>query len=156
MTDSAIAFFEGKFVPLSEAKVSVQVHALNYGTAIFEGIRGYYNPERDEIYLFRLAEHFRRMLNNCKLIKVELPYSADDLCDLTVEMVRRNNFHQDIYVRPRTGGPLMSVDRIENGQVSTSWWSGGGFRYGKFPIRLLMGPVAIPPTHEEGQNKRPK
>lgn len=60
------------------------------------------------------------------------------------------------FVRPRTGGPLMSVDRIENGQVSTSWWSEGGFRYGKFPIRLLMGPIAIPPTHEEGPRMRPK
>jgi len=60
------------------------------------------------------------------------------------------------YVRPRTGGPLMSVDSIENGQVSTSWWSGGGFRYGKFPIERLMGPITIPATHEEGRNKRPK
>ena len=100
MTDSAIAFFEGKFVPLSEAKVSVQIHALNYGTAIFEGIRGYYNTERDEVYLFRLAEHYRRMLNNCKLIKVELPYTVDDLCQLTVDMIRKNNFHQDLYIRP--------------------------------------------------------
>lgn len=49
-------------------------------------------------------------------------------------------------VRPRTGGPLMSVDSIKNGQVTTSWWSEGGFRYGKFPIKMLMGP-ATPPTH---------
>ncbi|MEW6732849.1 MAG: branched-chain amino acid transaminase [Acidobacteriota bacterium] len=100
MTDSTIAFFEGKFVPLTEAKISVQMHAFNYGTAIFEGIRGYYNRDEDEIYLFRLAEHYRRMLNNCKLIKIELPYSAQDLCDLTAEMLRLNNFHRDIYVRP--------------------------------------------------------
>jgi branched-chain amino acid aminotransferase len=100
MTDSAFAFFEGKFVPLSEAKVSVQIHALNYGTAIFEGIRGYYNPERDEIYLFRLADHYRRMHNNCKILKIELPYTVSDLCDLTVEMIKKNNFRQDLYVRP--------------------------------------------------------
>ena len=60
------------------------------------------------------------------------------------------------FVRPRTGGPLMSVDSIENGQVTTSWWSEGGFRYGKFPVEMLMGPIATPPTHEEGPNKRPK
>src|ERR1041385_407712 len=100
MTDSAIAFFEGKFVPLSEAKVSVQVHAFNYGTGIFEGIRGYYNAEENEIYLFRLLEHYRRMLMNCRLIKIELPYTAEELCDLTCELVRKNNFRQDIYVRP--------------------------------------------------------
>jgi uncharacterized protein YodC (DUF2158 family) len=60
------------------------------------------------------------------------------------------------FVRPRTGGPLMSVDSIENGQVTTSWWSEGGFRYGKFPIKMLMGPIRIPPTHKEGPNKSPK
>jgi uncharacterized protein YodC (DUF2158 family) len=60
------------------------------------------------------------------------------------------------FVRPRTGGPLMSVDSIENGQVTTSWWSEGGFRYGKFPIKVLMGPITIPPTHKEGPNMRPK
>jgi branched-chain amino acid aminotransferase len=100
MTDGAIAFFEGKFVPLSEAKVSVQIHALNYGTGIFEGIRGYYNQEREEIYLFRLADHFRRMLKNCNLIKIELPYTVDDLCNMTIELIRRNNFQRDLYVRP--------------------------------------------------------
>jgi branched-chain amino acid aminotransferase len=100
MTDSAIAFFEGKFVPLSEAKISVQVHGFNYGTAIFEGIRGYYNPDKQEMYLFRLVDHYRRMLNNCKFIKIELPYTAQDLADLTCEMIRRNDFRRDIYVRP--------------------------------------------------------
>lgn len=100
MTDSAIAFFQGNFVPLSEAKVSVQIHALNYGTAIFEGIRGYYNKEKGEMYLFRLVEHYRRMLKNCKIIKIELPYSAEDLAELTCEMIRRNDYRCDIYVRP--------------------------------------------------------
>ena len=52
------------------------------------------------------------------------------------------------FVRPRSGGPLMSVNRIENGQVFTSWWSEDGFRYGKFPIEMLMGPITVPPTHE--------
>ena len=60
------------------------------------------------------------------------------------------------FVRPRTGGPLMSVDSIENGQVTTSWWSEGGFRYGKFPVKMLMGPIRIPPTHETRPNKLPK
>src|SRR5207247_707056 len=54
----------------------------------------------DEIYLFRLAEHYRRMVNNCKLLKIELPYSVEDLCELTKELICRNDFHRDIYVRP--------------------------------------------------------
>ena len=60
------------------------------------------------------------------------------------------------FVRPRSGGPLMSVDSIENGQVTTSWWSEGGFRHGKFPIEMLMGPITIPATHEEGPKMLPK
>lgn len=100
MTDSAIAFFEGKFVPLSDAKISVQVHGFNYGTAIFEGIRGYYNPNEEEMYLFRLVEHYRRMLKSCKIIKIELPFNEQELADLTCELVKRNNFRRDIYIRP--------------------------------------------------------
>ncbi|MBL8193456.1 MAG: aminotransferase class IV, partial [Blastocatellia bacterium] len=100
MTDSAIAFFEGKFVPLSDAKISVQVHGFNYGTAIFEGIRGYYNPDEEEMYLFRLVEHYRRMLKSCKIIKIELPFNEQELADLTCDLVKRNNFRRDIYIRP--------------------------------------------------------
>ncbi|MCS6885158.1 MAG: branched-chain amino acid transaminase [Acidobacteriota bacterium] len=96
----SIAFFEGRFVPLSEAKVSVQIHALNYGTAIFEGIRGYYNELNGQMYLFRLRDHYSRMLANCKLIKVDLPYDVDALCALTVELIRRCGFKENIYVRP--------------------------------------------------------
>jgi len=126
MTDGAIAFFEGKFVPLSEAKVSVQVHALNYGTAIFEGIRAYYNPERDEMYLFRQEEHYRRMLGNCRLIKVELPYTAQDLCSLTIELIRKNNFRRDVYIRPLA---------YKNAcQIGTKLWPGSDYTMFAVPM----------------------
>ncbi|MBX7221637.1 MAG: branched-chain amino acid transaminase [Blastocatellia bacterium] len=94
------AYFEGKFVPLADAKVSVMTHAFNYGTGIFEGIRGYYNREEQEVYLFRLAEHYQRLLQNSRLLKIEMPYTVEHLCNLTTELVRLNNFDTDIYVRP--------------------------------------------------------
>ena len=94
------AFFQKKFVPLEEAKIGIMTHALHYGTAIFEGIRGNWNSEQKQIYLFRLKEHYERLLKGCHVLKLELPYSADKLCQITIELVEKCGFQKDIYVRP--------------------------------------------------------
>ena len=94
------AFFQKNFVPLSEAKISVMTHALHYGTAIFEGIRGNWNSKNKQIYLFRLREHYERLEKGCRVMKITLPYSVDDLCRITVELVEKCGFQEDIYVRP--------------------------------------------------------
>lgn len=100
MRHREIAFFEGRFVPLAEANINVMTHAFNYGTAVFEGIRGYWNADDEETYLFRPREHFVRMLQNAALLKMRLPYDADALCELTAELVRRNGCREDVYIRP--------------------------------------------------------
>jgi len=94
------AFFQGKFVPLAEAKIGVMTNALHYGCAIFEGIRGNWNEEQKQIYIFRLKEHYRRMQDGCRLLKMDLQYSLDKLCQITVEMVQKGGFKEDIYIRP--------------------------------------------------------
>ena len=94
------AYFQRRFVSLSEAKLGVMTHALHYGTACFEGIRGNWNREEDRIYLFRSREHYQRLARSCQLIKIGLPYTIDELCDITVDLVARNGFHEDIYIRP--------------------------------------------------------
>ena len=94
------AFFQGKIVPLSEAKIGVMTHAFNYGTGVFEGIRGNWNEEKKQIYLFRMADHFRRLLNSCRVLKISLPYTLEDMCRFTVEVVERSGFKEDLYVRP--------------------------------------------------------
>ena len=94
------AFFRGKIVPIEEAKVSIMTSAFNYGTGVFEGIRGYWNQEQGQLYLFRLREHMVRLLQNCRLLLIELPYSADQLCQIAVELVQREGFKTDIYLRP--------------------------------------------------------
>src|SRR5437764_5147086 len=93
------AYFRGGIVPMEQAKVSVMTHAFNYGTGVFEGIRGYWNEEKEEIYIFRLREHFRRFLKNTRMVMIEVPYGVDDLVDLTVELVRMHGYRQDVYVR---------------------------------------------------------
>jgi len=94
------AYFRKQFVPLSEAKIGVMTHALHYGTAVFEGIRGNWNSEHQQIYLFRLEEHYERLHNGCRVLKINLPYSIAELCEITVELVKRCDFHEDIYIRP--------------------------------------------------------
>jgi branched-chain amino acid aminotransferase len=94
------AFFEKQFVPLAEAKLGVMTHALHYGTALFEGIRGNWNEGQQQIYLFRLKEHYERLQKGCRVMKMELPYSVDELCQITVELVDKCDFQEDIYIRP--------------------------------------------------------
>ena len=94
------AYFEGRVVPVEEAKVNVMTHAFNYGTGIFEGIRGYWNGEEEQLYLFRLREHYERMWRNLGLFKIDVGLGVDDVCGLTVDLAKRNGFRQDMYVRP--------------------------------------------------------
>jgi len=75
-------------------------HCLHYGTAIFEGIRGNWNSEQKQLYLFRLKEHYQRMLRGCRLLNIDLPHTPDELCQITVEMAERCGFKEDIYIRP--------------------------------------------------------
>jgi len=94
------AFFNKQIMPLSEAKISIMTHALHYGTACFEGIRGNWNSEEGQMYLFRIKDHYLRLQKSCRILKINLPYSIDKLCQLTVELVERNGYQEDIYVRP--------------------------------------------------------
>jgi len=94
------AYFQKQFVPLSEAKVGIMTHCLHYGTAVFEGIRGNWNNKQKQTYLFRLKDHYERLHNGCHILKINLPYTIDELCQITVELVRKCDFREDIYIRP--------------------------------------------------------
>ena len=94
------AYFHKQFVPLAEAKIEIMTHALHYGTAIFEGIRGNWNSEHQQIYLFRLKEHYNRMKNGCQVMRINLPHTIEELCQITIELVAKCGFTEDIYLRP--------------------------------------------------------
>ena len=94
------AFFHGQFVPLSEAKIGVMTNSLHYGTAAFEGIRGNWNSEQRQLYLFRLKEHYHRLHEGCQILKIDLPYTNDELFQITVELVEKCGFQEDLYIRP--------------------------------------------------------
>ena len=94
------AFFHKQFMPLSEAKIGILTHALHYGTACFEGIRGNWDSEQERFCLFRIQDHYKRMLEGCHILKINLPYSVDELCQLTRELVEKSGYHEDVYIRP--------------------------------------------------------
>lgn len=94
------AFFEGRFVPFAEAKVSVMTHCFMYGTGCFEGIRGYWDEAAGMLAFFRLRDHYARLSRSCRILRIGLRYSLDELCELTLELARRNGDRRDVYVRP--------------------------------------------------------
>ena len=94
------AFFRGQILPFAEAKVSVMTHGLNYGTGCFEGIRAYWNAEEEELLVFLLAEHFERMHRSCRILRITLPYTVDELVETTTDLLRSEGYRQDAYIRP--------------------------------------------------------
>ena len=100
MTKELLVYIDGKFYPKSEAKISVYDHGLLYGDGVFEGIRAYWNEEASQLYVFRLYDHYKRLLNSCKVLNINIPYTCQELCDLTVELLKANNYKTTTYIRP--------------------------------------------------------
>jgi len=94
------AFFGGEFVPIEQAQVSIMTHAFNYGTGCFEGIRAYWSKEEEQLLVFRLAEHYQRLHRSVHILRIALPYSVEQLGELTLELLRREGYRQDTYIRP--------------------------------------------------------
>src|SRR5579883_3155500 len=93
-------FMNGQFLPAEHGVVSVRTHAFAYGTSCFEGIRGYWNEQEQQVYLFRLREHYERLLRSCQVLHISLPYTVDQLMELSCELIRRNGQREDVYLRP--------------------------------------------------------
>ena len=85
--DDVIAYFEGDFVPMRDAKVSIMTHAFMYGTATFEGIRAYWNAEQGKLYGLKIREHVERIRQSCRILLMENVPSVDELTGLIVETV---------------------------------------------------------------------
>ncbi len=94
------AYFKGQFVSVDQAKISVQNNTFQYGTGVFEGIRAYWNPHERQLYVFRLVEHYLRMLRNCRVLKLNIGKDEKELSEITVELLRKNHPETDTYIRP--------------------------------------------------------
>jgi branched-chain amino acid aminotransferase len=94
------AFFRGEFVPLRDANINVMTHGFNYGTAVFEGIRAYWNSDEEQLYALELLAHYRRIRSSARLLMMEVKQSPEELAELTIELLRRDGLREDVYIRP--------------------------------------------------------
>lgn len=94
------AYFQGEIVPYSEAKIGVMTHALNYGTGIFGGLRGYWNADEAQLYIFRPHDHFRRILQSAHIMQMNLGKTKEELTDILLQLLRKENYHENVYIRP--------------------------------------------------------
>lgn len=94
------AYFEGQIVPYADAKVGVLTHALNYGTAAFGGLRGYWNADERQLYLFRPLNHYTRLLNSAKMLCMEFEHTPESLTEVTIQLLQKEDYRQDVYIRP--------------------------------------------------------
>src|SRR6266581_2013457 len=108
-------FMNGEFVPAEQGVISVRTHGFAYGTGCFEGIRGYWNEKDQQVYLFRLREHYERFLRSCKILQFSLPYTVEQFVDISIELIKRNGQRHDVYLRPMAykGDQIIGV-RLHN------------------------------------------
>jgi len=98
--EQSFVFFNGEIVDEKDVSLSIRSKVVNYGLGCFEGIRAYWDEEKGQLYGFRLKEHYERLLESAKALNMDIPYSVQDLCDVTVELLRKNNFRTTTYIRP--------------------------------------------------------
>jgi len=93
-------FYEGEFVRYHDVRLGLMTHALHYGTGVFEGIRAYWNEKQEQLFLLQGAAHYERMRRSASVMRMTLPHSTEELVNFTLELLRRNQFKSDVYVRP--------------------------------------------------------
>jgi branched-chain amino acid aminotransferase len=97
---NSIVFFDGRYMPMRDARVGILTHALHYGTGVFEGIRAHWDDAQQELFILRSNEHYERWIKNCGILRIHVPYTPEELTAITVEILRRNNFRTNVYIRP--------------------------------------------------------
>jgi branched-chain amino acid aminotransferase len=98
MEKAKFIWMDGKFLPWDEAKVHILTHTLHYGNGVFEGTRAY--QTKKGLAIFRLREHTKRLLNSAKIVKIDVPYTLEELEEVQVELLRKNGFKKNVYIRP--------------------------------------------------------
>lgn len=93
-------YLNGQFVRNEDASVSVRCRALNYGLGCFGGIRGYLADDGRQVYVFRLPDHIKRLEQSARMICLRLNEDVERAQGAVIELLRRNEVHHDVYVRP--------------------------------------------------------
>lgn len=93
-------YMDGNYVEKEKATIPVMTHAFLYGTGIFEGIRAYYNEEENQLYAFRVPEHYERLVKSAKIMHMDTKHSIDEYCKITKDLLQKNGYKQNCYIRP--------------------------------------------------------
>jgi branched-chain amino acid aminotransferase len=110
-----MAYRDGDYVRLDDVQIGIRTHALQYGTGVFEGIRSYWAESDRRAYIFRPLDHYRRLIASARMLGMRVKESADELCSITAELIRRNDTGQDVYIRPMV---------FKSGEVLGLWHQG--------------------------------
>jgi branched-chain amino acid aminotransferase len=100
MTLPNYAYFKGRIVPYSEAKVGVMTHTLNYGTGVFGGLRAYWNSDEKQLFVFRPHDHYKRFLESASLLLMSFPFSRAQIVQSTIDLLKAEQYRTDCYIRP--------------------------------------------------------
>ena len=133
--NNRLIWLGGKIVPLQEATINVLSPTSQFGANVFEGIRCYWNARENQLYAFRLPEHYDRLKRSIRLLELEDAYSEEDLCKALVDTVRANEYKEDIAVRQ-----TVFVDGFG------SWGSEG-------PVNMFVAPIPKAKTNPEYNKK---
>jgi branched-chain amino acid aminotransferase len=95
-----VAFTDGEFSPVGEMTVGIAAHALHYGTSVFEGLRAYWNADAEEFYILCGMEHYARLHASARMYGKTLPYSVEDLCRISADLLVHNEAREDVHIRP--------------------------------------------------------
>lgn len=95
-----IGFFKDKFVNEDAMVLPIRSKAIQYGLGTFEGVRAYWNSEESQLYIFRSNDHYKRLLESCKIFRLQSPYSVEKLTETTIELLKKNDLKTNTYIRP--------------------------------------------------------
>lgn len=115
-------WYDGKLVPWREATTHTLTYSLHYGVGCFEGVRAYHTPKGTAI--FRLEDHTQRLINSCKILGMKLPWSAEQINEAQLEVLRANQL-KEAYLRPMAfygaEGMGLRADNLKTHLIVAAW-----------------------------------
>lgn len=126
---NSICCFGGSLMPLHQARVGILTHALHYGTGVFEGIRAHWDDLSHDLFVMRAIEHYERWKLNCGILRIDVTQSPEELCRLTLELLRRNDFRTNVYIRPIA---FKSAERVGVGMDDQDEWAIIAMPFGEY------------------------
>lgn len=124
MAGTHYAFFKGGIVPIEQANISIMNHALNYGTSVFGGVRAYWNPEEEQLFIFRSVDHFTRLIQSAALIRMKVPWTAEELTQHLITLLQTEGYRENCYIRPLVYKDLNGIGvRLHDVPDSFSMWA---------------------------------